>query len=380
MGSRSGGGRFREAMRARRRGRVVALLSPALVLLGLCVLLYGARGLLGVGGGETPVPAEEPRGEREGAVRTEVERPGPEEVGADESGLIMVLEYHRVGGNPHFAPEWTISPEDFRAQLEYLYEHDYHPVNFRDLVENRMDVPPGKTPVVLTFDDSSRTQFTMVEEAGEMVPHPDGAVGILAAFHEEHPDWPMRATFFVLPGADPPNDLFGQPELATEKLRYLVETGMEVGNHTLYHAYLSQSTPEQVREQLAGGVRGIQEHLPDYEVKTMSVPFGAYPEDIDLLKSGSWRGQRYAHSGAADVSGGATYPPGDRRFAPYKVPRIQAEPQKEGFSWFADYFEDNPDERYVSDGDPIRVSVPENSGRRLSDDALRQTGNKLVRY
>lgn len=380
-GGRSGGGRFRGVVEARRRGRVVALVPLALVLLGLCALLYGAWGVLGGADGGTPAPAEEERGEREGAVRTrEVARPGPEEVGADESGLIMVLEYHRVGGDPRFAPEWTISPEDLRAQLEYLHEHDYYPVNFRDLVGNRIDAPPGKTPVVLTFDDSSRTQFTMIERDGKMVPHPACAVGVLAAFHAEHPDWPMRATFFVLPQADPPNDLFGQPELATEKLRYLVENGMEVGNHTLYHADLSQSTPEEVREQLAGGVREIRKHLPDYEVSTMSVPFGAYPADMGLLKSGTWQGHGYAHTGAADVSGGATYPPGDERFRPYKVPRIQAEPQKEGFSWFADYFETNPEERYVSDGDPTKVSVPEGAGRRLNDDALRRTGNELVRY
>jgi peptidoglycan/xylan/chitin deacetylase (PgdA/CDA1 family) len=348
-----------------------------LATIGVAALLVGVRAVVSDDPTET---APRPDGGGAGAARAEVATPSPAEVGADESGLIMVLQYHRVGGDPDFAPEWTISPEDFRAQLEYLRSHDYHPINFRDLVENRIDAPPGKTPVVLTFDDSSRTQFTMVEREGEMVPHPDSAVGVLAAFHEEHPEWPMRATFFVLPSAEPPNDLFGQRKLATEKLRYLAENGMEVGSHTLYHANLAESPPAMAREQLARSVVEIQKHLgPDYEVKTLGVPFGAYPADHSLLKGGEWRGHGYDFSGAADVSGGATYPPGDRRFDAYKVPRIQAEPEKQGFSWFADHFEANPEDRYVSDGDPITISVPIGK-TRLEEDALRSTGNELVRY
>lgn len=101
---------------------------------------------------------------------------------------MMVLEYHRVGGDPYFAPEWTISTEEFRAELEYLYQNGYYPVNFRDLLEGNLDVPAGKTPVILTFDDSSDTQFTMIERNGELVPDPAGAVGVLTDFHRQHKD------------------------------------------------------------------------------------------------------------------------------------------------------------------------------------------------
>jgi peptidoglycan/xylan/chitin deacetylase (PgdA/CDA1 family) len=359
---------------SRRRFRLLTRALPLFLLLLVgCVMLvqWGLRR------GEEPVPRE--AGLREAApAEREID---PKAVGADESGLIVVLQYHRVGGDMDFAPEWTISARDFRSQLEYLHEHGYHPVNFRDLIENRLDVPAGKTPVVLTFDDSSDSQFTMVKKDGSMVPDPGGAVGVLSDFHEEHPDWPMRATFFVLPAADPPNDLFGQPELAGDKLRYLVDNGMEVGNHTLYHAILSQTTPQQTREQLARAVEEIQKHLgPDYEVTTMSVPFGEYPEDTSLLVSGTWQGLSYAHSGAADVEGGASYPPADRRLDPYKVPRIQAEPYKGGFRWFADYFEKNPKDRYVSDGDPRTVSVPRGHETHLEPDTLTRTGNELRVY
>lgn len=322
----------------------------ALLLVLLVMLIAGCSG------------EEEASVEREGKNKTvpreETAAEKPKRP-ANEAGLIMVLEYHRVGGDPDFAPEWTISPEDFRAQLEYLHEHDYHPINFRDLVGDDVDVPAGKTPVVLTFDDSSDTQFTMVREKGEWVPDPEGAVGILADFSKKNPDWPMRATFFVLPAADPPNDLFGQPNLAGKKLRYLVENGMEIGTHTLYHENLALAPPEEVRRQLALSVVEIQKHLPDYEVVTLGVPFGEYPRDIGLIKSGSHEGHDYALEGAVEVAGGATYPPGHPGFDPYRVPRIQAEPEKADLRYYFDYFEQNPGERYVSDGDPDRRTIPD---------------------
>lgn len=320
--------------------------------------------LVGCSGGEERTVGEESREETTA---------GPK-VAANEAGLIMVLQYHRVGGDPDFAPEWTISPQDFRAQLEYLHENDYHPINLRDLIEDDMDVPAGKTPVVLTFDDSSDTQFTMVREKGEWVPDPDGAVGILADFNKENPEWPMRATFFVLPQADAPNNLFGQPQLSGKKLNYLVDSGMEIGTHTLYHENLTLASPEEVRRQLALSIVEIGKHVPGYEVVTLGVPFGEYPADMSLLKSGSYEGHAYALKGAVEVAGGATYPPGHPEFDPYRVPRIQAEPVKEDVGYFFDYFEKNPEERFVSDGDPNTRIVPDKA------ESLETTGGGQDQY
>lgn len=304
----------------------------------------------------------------------------PEAVGADESGLTMVLEYHRVGGDPYFAPEWTISSERFRQELEYLYENDYYPINFRDFLEKNIDVPAGKTPVVLTFDDSSDTQFTMIQRNGEWVPDPAGAVGILTDFHRRHPDWPLRGTFFVLPTADVPNNLFGQPELAQRKLEFLADNGLEIGTHTLYHANLTLSSPEMVQEQLALSIAKINEYLPGYEVDTLSVPFGAYPQDVTLLRSGSWQGQGYKLEGAVDVTGGASFPPWDRRFDPYRVPRIQTGTLESQSQGVFRYFETYPEEGYVSDGDPKTVSFPEGAGAQLDQQALRKAGKTPLEY
>ena len=55
-------------------------------------------------------------------------------------------------------------------------------------------VPAGKTPVVLTFDDSTQFQFSY-DARGNI--KPDTAVGILLEFQREHPGFPLAGTFYV---------------------------------------------------------------------------------------------------------------------------------------------------------------------------------------
>ena len=299
---------------------------------------------------------------------------------ADETGRVMVLEYHRVGGDPDFAPEWTISARRFRAELEYLRSHGYHPVNLRDFVSNRIDVPAGRTPVVLTFDDSSDSQFTLVRRDGEWVPDPDGAVGVLADFHRRHPDWPLRATWFVLPKADAPNDFFGQPRLVKHKLEYLTKAGMEIGSHTLYHADLASAPPDEIRRQLALSIVEIRRHLPGYEVTTLGVPFGQYPEDVSLLRSGEWEGHAYAFEAAVEVAGGPSLPPGARGFDPMRIPRVQTgDGPGQSRPTFA-AFERRPRERYRSDGNPDTIAFPKRHAGRLDLERLRADGKVFRGY
>ena len=341
---------------------------------GLRLVVLAALLAAGCGGevGDTGVAAEATPTGREAQLRA------AREARADETGRVMVLEYHRVGGDPDLAPEWTISTREFRDELEYLRSHDYHPINLRDFVRNKIDVPAGKTPVVLTFDDSSDSQFTLIRRDGKWVPDPGGAVGVLADFHARHPDWPLRATWFVLPEADPPNNFFGQPRLVRQKLEYLTERGMEIGSHTLYHADLSSIPPEEIRRQLALSIVEIRRRLPAYEVTTLGIPFGQYPVDESLLRSGEWEGHAYAFEAAVEVSGGPSLPPGARGFDPMHVTRVQTGAGAGQSRRAFEYFEDRPRERYRSDGNPDTISFPKAHAGRLDLERLHADG-KLFR-
>lgn len=263
----------------------------------------------------------------------------------NEAGQVLVLEYHLIG-----EPEdrWQRTPANFQADLERLWAGGFYPVNLRDLATGDLSmVPAGKRPVVLTFDDSSIEQFRIRSDGNV---DPNSAVGILRDFHAAHPaDWPLRATFFVLQDVDAPERiLFGQPELAQQKLQLLVDWGMEVGSHTISHANLAESSVAEVKRQLALSQANLEELLPGYEVVSLSVPFGAYPQDERLLVGGLYEDKLYTYRAAVEVSGGLAASPRSPDFDPYHIPRVQAI-QNELDYWLN--YANQPGVYYVSAGE-----------------------------
>jgi peptidoglycan/xylan/chitin deacetylase (PgdA/CDA1 family) len=271
----------------------------------------------------------------------------------NELGRIMILEYHRID---HPEGRWTRTPENFRRDLERLWAKGYRPVALNDLLDARIDVPAGTTPVVLTFDDSSPGQFRYLQQNGALEIDPASAVGVLEAFAREHPGFHPRATFFVLPGADPPNRLFGQPGHEGRKLRDLVSRGFEIGNHTFWHANLARYPETIVRRQLALAQAWVERHVPGYRLRTLALPMGAYPSDIGWAVSGSVNGTHYRHDAILQVAGGPAPSPFSKRFDPLRLPRIQALSSE--LSRWLDHFDRNPHDRFISDGDPGSVTVP----------------------
>lgn len=113
----------------------------------------------------------------------------PASVKANELGEVPVMMYHRLTATPK--GEYDRTPADFRAELERLYASGYRPVLARDLVAGTMDVPAGTTPVVLTFDDGTISQYRLGPDGSVA---PDTAVGILLEFAKGHPDFRPVAT------------------------------------------------------------------------------------------------------------------------------------------------------------------------------------------
>jgi peptidoglycan/xylan/chitin deacetylase (PgdA/CDA1 family) len=217
-----------------------------------------------------------------------------------------VLEYHHIG-----RPEgrWQRTPENFRADLEWLRANGYYPLNLKDVLSGFKCLPEGKTPVVLTFDDSTSGQFRYLPD-GKI--DSDCAVGVIKAFHEKHPlEWPLRATFFVLiETSDPDHDLFGQPELAAKKLRQLTEWGMEIGTHTYSHDRLDKISSAAAHRSIERSIRTLTKYVSQ-EIISLSLPQGFYPKDMSVL--GNFKL-------LAEVAGGMN----PARFDPLHIKRIQA--------------------------------------------------------
>ncbi len=227
-----------------------------------------------------------------------------------------------------------------------------------EFMDGKIALPAGTHPVILTFDDSSPGQFRYLVRNGTKEIDPDCAVGILNEFALRHPEFGRRATFFVLPGADEPHRLFGQPEFESDKLKNLVAMGYEIGNHTLWHANLGKYGAATIVKQLAMAARAVRKAVPGYNMRALALPFGVYPKQLSLAVQGSFEGTSYHHDAILKVSGGPVPSPFSRHCDLLHLTRIQVTGRALD-SWLAK-FSERPGEVFTSDGDAGSVTFPKN--------------------
>jgi peptidoglycan/xylan/chitin deacetylase (PgdA/CDA1 family) len=278
-------------------------------------------------------------------------------VKANELGVVPVLMYHQIradGGG-----DYDMTPAQFRAELARLHKEGYRPVRAIDFVRGTMDVPAGKTPVVMTFDDSTKEQFALGPNGK---PKPDTAIGIMLDFARKHPDFKPAGTFFV---NDHP---FAGVAEGPKMLRWLHENGFELGNHTDDHVPFAGRTPAQVQASLTRGAELIRGAVPGAEVRTMALPLGVMPTPPRLARQGKWNGKSYRHEGVFLVGAEPASSPFAASFRPGAIPRIRSgTPGGEyGSTFWLDQLKRNPERRYVSDGDPKTISFPRGTGGDLA--------------
>lgn len=301
------------------------------------------------GGGVSPKASKkEPPGAETTAKPPAVD---PASVKANELGVVPVLMYHRLTATP--TGEYDRKPDDFRNELQRLYDSGYRPVLARDLVAGTINLPAGKSPVVLTFDDATVSQYRLGPDGNVVA---DTAVGILLEFSRSHPDFRPVATMYVN----------GNPFTAgagTAELQDLVRRGFELGAHTLTHQNLGATDPENVQKELVEGLRVITKAVPNEKVVTMALPFGVHPKQRALATAGTWDGQSYAFDGVFLVGSEPSASPFAAKFDPSNIQRIRSsawDGQKPnyGSAFWLDALDKHPERRYVSDGDPDHVSFP----------------------
>ncbi len=257
----------------------------------------------------------------------------PASVGANELGAVPVLMYHRLVAAP--ASVYDRTPAAFRAELVRLAEEDYVPVTAGEYTAGDLDLPAGRHPVVLTFDDGDPSQLA--------------AVPILREVAARYPGFRAVATFYVN------SESFGDPGA----LARLHAAGMEIGNHTATHENLARST--RVQAEIAGAHRVIT--AAGIEPTTIALPFGIPPADPAQALTGSADGVTYRYRGAFLVGANPAPSPYATTFDPTGIPRIRSQdatgPEAEFCStvWL-DKLAAAPQDRYTSDGDPTRISYP----------------------
>lgn len=354
----------------RHSGRVNAAFILTILLLLLALAVSCSRP------GGTVVPPEE---EDKGPGGEQLDAPEPDEevdyraVGVNEAGEIMILMYHEIG-----EPEgtWCRTPANFRKDLETLYAEGYRLISMNDLLDGKIAVPAGCSPVVLTFDDGRSGQFRFLEEDGRRVIDPHCAVGILEDFYAAHPDFGLAATFYLFYESP-----FGQAEHVQQKLSDLVEKGFEIGNHCYSHGNLRRLSPDQARRELALQVQRTQDYLPGYPVRSLALPFGERPDEMSYIIEGSYEGTAYHNEGILLVGANPAPSPFSVNFNPAALPRVRASEMETDGMGLYDWLErlrDNPERRYISDGNPATVAVPEELAGQVEQERL--AGKSLLTY
>lgn len=226
-------------------------------------------------------------------------------------GKILILEYHRIVPKD---TRYDRSIKKFKADLERLHKWGFRPVTLSEYLDNKIDIDPGATPVVFTFDDSDPSQFTLRSD-GSL--DPNCAVGIWDTFAKKHPDFPVRATFYVLP-----NGPFGQKKFQAKKVEMLRAWGSEIACHTWSHKDLGKLTDEQVKFQLAMSIDYVRKL--GVEPRHLALPYGVMPKNQSLVRRFDWNGKTYRFDSCALAGSAPARPPGDPKLNPYRLPRVQA--------------------------------------------------------
>ena len=238
---------------------------------------------------------------------------------ANELGRIPVFEYHLITTkNSTYERTHT----GLRRDLEVMYARGYRPVSIAEMLDKKLDLPAGQSPVVLVFDDASPSQFRYIEKDGKLEIDPTSAVGILMEFNKRHPDWRNKAVFCMLPTAQAGRAFFGdkgiegqKTEWRFKKVRFLHEQGFELCNHTLYHARLDRESDARVQEFIARGNMAIDSVIPGYKVRTFALPLGMWPKNRTLAQRGSWQDPKskrtvtYSYDAVLEVAGGPSRSP-----------------------------------------------------------------------
>jgi hypothetical protein len=296
----------------------------------------------------------------------------------NEMGRIMVVEYHLFGDQN---TTYTRNRSSFRQDLELLHKRGYRPVNMAQVLDRKLDLPRGLSPVVFTFDDASPEQFSYIERDGKLEIDPKSALGIWLDFRKTHPDWDNKAVFCLLSGAAAGHNFFGDKNIQNQKtawrfpkVKWLVDNGFELCNHTLWHAQLNKYPDAFVQEQIARLALSVDSAVPGYKMRSLALPQGLWPKNRALASKGSWKDPKsgrtitYNYEAVFEVAGGPSRSPYDPAFNPLSTNRIQV--IGDAIQRTMDRLEKSGN-AYISDGNPSTVARPSASSSATSTPSAR---------
>lgn len=303
----------------------------------------------------------------------------------NELGKVPIMMYHgirektsvstgNIGGNVD-KDGYNRTPEAFRKDLEFYYENNYRMVRLSDYVHGNISTEYGKSPIILTFDDGNEDNIkvTGIDNDGNIIIDENSAVGILEDFKKKHPDMKVTATFFVN------GSLFNQDEYNEKILKFLIENGYDIGNHTKTHIDIKKSSSNKVEEEIGYVYDELEQIIPGKYVNIIALPFGSpYTKDNENYKyvlSSSYNGKAYNTEAALRVGWEPEVSPFDINFDMTFLKRCRAYDNNGKEFDIEMVFNMLENTRYISDGDVNTIIIPESK-----KDILIETDKNVITY
>ncbi len=289
----------------------------------------------------------------------------------NELGRVPIMMYHGihnvdakyVGGNVD-KDGYQRTSSAFRNDLDFYYSNGYRMVRLIDYVNGIIDVPMGKSPIVLTFDDGLDNNIKVIglDDNGEIIIDPNSAVGVLEDFKSKYPDFNITATFFVNGG------LFNQEEYNEKILNWLVNHGYDIGNHSYSHADFSKIDSDKSIYEIGSIYKMLNSIIGDKYVNIVALPFGSpYNKshgNFSSIMSGSYEGFDYNTISTLRVGWEADYSPFSNDFDKSFLKRIRAYDNNGVDFDILHNFKLLESNRYISDGNKDLIVFPKD---KISD-------------
>lgn len=276
-------------------------------------------------------------------------------VSANELGQVPILMIHRVMAKPQVSLDR--STKELYDEFTGMAKQGYVPVTAAEFVAGKINIPAGKHPVVLTFDDGS---ITHADFDGAGNPKPDTAIAVIQRVAKENPGFRPVATFFV--NRDP---FYGGSKPGIETMRWLIRNGFEVANHTTNHKDMRKMTKAEVAKEIGTDEKMIED-ATGKPATTFAFPFGSLSTaHLDWAQHGS-KPVKWDFTGMFLAGWKPSDSPYASSFDARQIPRIRdKEKIKEddckqycSTAWL-EWLGKNPDKRYTSDGNPATIAFPQ---------------------
>ena len=300
----------------------------------------------------------------------------------NELGEVPIMMYHGIenvensytGGNVD-KDGYNRTSQAFRDDLEFFYNEGYRMIRLYDYVNGNIDTEFGKSPIILTFDDGNKNNFNVTgkDSEGNLIIDPNCAVGILEEFKKKHKDYNVTATFFLM------DNLFNQDEYDEEKIKWLIDNGYDIGNHTKNHLNFSTATTEKTNEEIGYMYEKLDGIIPGKYVNIIALPYGSpgvkTHKNFPYILNSTYNGKQYETIATLRVGWMPELSPFDKNFDKTFLKRVRAY-DNNGKDFDIEYtFNYLKDTRYISDGDKDSIVIPKSEEQNLND-----TNKEIIAY